>query len=98
MPELGRSSLPNGSYPSLRRLYPTVGLYNFAVAHKDLPDDLVYAIVDAVFTNQEALIDAHPAAAETTPANFTRNTFIPLHGGATNWYRTHATPGVIHAD
>jgi hypothetical protein len=80
MPELGASVVAAGSYPSLRRHYPTVGLYNFAVAHRDLPDDLVYAIVEAVFANHERLVEVHPAAAETLPANFSRNAFMPFHG------------------
>ncbi|BAT59358.1 ABC transporter, phosphonate, periplasmic substrate-binding protein [Variibacter gotjawalensis] len=98
LPELGTATVPAGSYPSLRRHYPTVGLYNFAVAHRDLPDDLAYAIVDAVFAHQDTLIDAHPAAAETTPANFTRNTFIPFHPGAARWFRGRAVPGMTHSD
>src|SRR5262249_43175926 len=44
LPELGASVVPAGSYPSLTRHYQTVGLYNFVVAHRTLPDDLVYGI------------------------------------------------------
>jgi hypothetical protein len=33
------------------------------------------------------MIEAHPAAAETVPANLDRNTFIPLHPGAIRYYR-----------
>jgi TRAP transporter TAXI family solute receptor len=97
-PELGASVVAAGSYPSLRRHYPTVGLYNFAVAHRDLPDDLVYAIVEAVFANHEQLIEAHPAAAETIPANFSRNAFMPFHGGAGRWYHTRGVMGVSGGD
>src|SRR5262249_15436332 len=49
LPELGASVVPAGSYPSLTRHYQTVGLYNFVVAHRTLPDDLVYGIAEAVF-------------------------------------------------
>jgi hypothetical protein len=87
-----------GSYPSLRRHYATVGLYNFAVAHRDLPDDLVYAIVEAVFANHERLIEVHPAAAETIPANFSRNAFMPFHGGAGRWYHMRGVMGVAGGD
>ena len=52
IPELGASVVPAGSYPSLTRHYQTVGLYNFAVARSSLPDDLVYAIAEAVFSGQ----------------------------------------------
>ncbi|HEX8664172.1 MAG TPA: TAXI family TRAP transporter solute-binding subunit [Beijerinckiaceae bacterium] len=98
MPELGASVVAAGSYPTLRRHYPTVGLYNFAVAHRDLPDDLVYAIVEAVFANHERMIEAHPAAAETIPANFSRNAFMPFHGGAGRWYHTRGVTGVAGGD
>jgi TRAP-type uncharacterized transport system substrate-binding protein len=49
IPELTPSLIPAGTYPSLTEDYHTVGLYNFAVVDKDLPDDLVYKIVKAVF-------------------------------------------------
>lgn len=64
-----------------------MGLYNFAVAHKGLPDGLVYQIVKTVFENQEELVKAHPVAKETVPANIDRNTFLPLHPGAIRYYR-----------
>ena len=54
IPELTPATIPVGVYPSLKEGYVSVGLYNFAVANKDLPDDLVYAIVDAVFANHQA--------------------------------------------
>jgi TRAP transporter TAXI family solute receptor len=98
VPELGAAVVAAGSYPSLRQHYATVGLYNFAVARSDLPNDLVYAIVDAVFANQGRMIDVHPAAAETVPANFTRNAFLPFHGGAARWYHDKGVLGVIRGD
>ena len=87
MSELTPSRIPAGMYPSLLRKYETVGLYNFAVAHADLPDDFVYQVVRAVFENQDEMIEAHPAAAETVLANLDRNSFIPLHPGAIRYYR-----------
>lgn len=87
MPELAPSRIPAGTYPSLLRPYATLGLYNFAIAHAQLPDDLVYTAVRAAFENHEELIEAHPAAAATVPANMDRNTFLPLHPGAIRYYR-----------
>jgi uncharacterized protein len=86
VPELTPSRIPAGTYPSLARPYQTVGLYNFAVAHADLPGDLVYRAVKAVFENHEQLIEVHAAAAATVPANIARNTFLPLHPGAIRYY------------
>jgi uncharacterized protein len=58
MPELTPSTIPAGIYPSLNKGYVSVGLYNFAIANRDLPDDLAYAIVDAVFANHQELVQA----------------------------------------
>jgi TRAP transporter TAXI family solute receptor len=98
LPELGASVVPAGSYPSLTRHYQTVGLYNFVVAHRMLPDDLVYGIAEAVFANHDEMMQAHNAAADTVPANFTRNTILPFHDGATRWYHNKSTAGVVHGD
>jgi uncharacterized protein len=87
IPELTISSIPAGAYPSLPTNLPTVGLYNFAVVRSDLPEDLAYAIVSAVFSKHEELARAHPAAAGTVPTNFVRNGFLPFHAGATRWYQ-----------
>jgi TRAP transporter TAXI family solute receptor len=86
MPELTSSRVSAGSYPSLLRHYQTVGLYNFAVAHAELPDDLVYNIVRVVFEKHEEMMEVHAAAAATVPANVERNTFLPLHPGAIRYY------------
>jgi TRAP transporter TAXI family solute receptor len=98
IPELTPSTIPAGGYPSLKKGYKTVGLYNFAVACKDLPEALVYAIVDAVFTNHQELVAVHPAAEETVPANFVHNTFLPYHPGASRYYRDRVTAGAIRGD
>jgi uncharacterized protein len=87
MPELSASTLPRGAYPSLTEDYPTVGLFNFVVAHKDLPEELVYQAVKAVYDNHERLVRAHSAGRETIPANVGRDTFLPLHPGAVRYYR-----------
>src|SRR6476619_5922100 len=97
-PEFAASVVPAGSYPSLTRHYQTVGLYNFAVARSSLPDDLVYAIAEAVFSGNDELMQASKAAAETVPANFTRNTLLPFHPGAMRWYASKATAGVLYGD
>ena len=98
MPELTPSTIPAGVYPSLKKGYTSVGLYNFAVASKDLPDSLVYAIVDAVFANHQELVQAHPAAAQTVPANFVHNTFLPYHPGALRYYSNRVMTGAMKGD
>lgn len=87
MPELSPSVVPAGAYPSLNTDYKTIGLFNFAVASKHLPDDLVYSIVKAVYANHDRLVTASPAARESVVANVDRDSFIPYHPGAARYYR-----------
>jgi TRAP transporter TAXI family solute receptor len=87
MPEITPSTIAAGTYRSLTKDYPTVGLYNFAVAHKDLSEDLVYQIVKTTFEHRVELMKAHPVAKETVPENIERNTLFPVHPGALRYYR-----------
>src|SRR5215813_6327836 len=87
LPEITPSTIAAGTYRSLVKDYPTIGLYNFAVAHKDLSEDLTYRIVKAAFDHHADLVKAHPVAKETVPENIERNTLFPLHPGALRYYR-----------
>jgi TRAP transporter TAXI family solute receptor len=87
MPEFSTSKIAAGTYRSLENDYVTVGVYNFGIGRADLPDDLVYQLVKAVFENQPRLVKAHPAASQTLPQNADKNTFMPFHPGAVRYYR-----------
>jgi TRAP transporter TAXI family solute receptor len=87
IPEFSPSKIPAGTYRFLDKDYDTFGVYNFAIGRSELPDDLVYQLVKAVFENQPALLKAHSTAAETIPQNVLKDTFLPLHPGALRYYR-----------
>jgi uncharacterized protein len=87
MPELTMSQIGSGVYKSLDKTYTTVGLYIFAIGRDDLPDELVYQLVKAVFENQPRLVKATAAASDTLPQNVVKDTFLPFHPGAVRYYR-----------
>jgi TRAP transporter TAXI family solute receptor len=87
MPELTISQIGNGVYTSLDKIYTTVGLYCFAIGRDDLPDELVYQLVKAVFENQPRLVKATSSASDTLPQNAVKNTFMTFHPGAARYYR-----------
>jgi uncharacterized protein len=95
LPEISRSTVPAQTYPTQDRDYATIGLFNFAVAHKDLPDDIVYKIVKTVFDNREELMKAQSSAKETVPANIARDELLPLHPGALRYYREIGVPVAV---
>lgn len=87
MPEISLSLIPAGTYRSLTRNYHTIGVYNFAIAHKDLSDEFIGKLVKVVFDNHEELMKSQSSAKETIPENIDRNTMLPLHPGALRYYR-----------
>jgi TRAP transporter TAXI family solute receptor len=87
MPEFSPSKIAAGTYRSLDKDYVTFGVYNFAVGRTDLPDDLVYQLVKAVYENQPRLVQSTSAASDTVPQNVVKDTFLPFHPGAVRYYR-----------
>ena len=84
--EFSPSLIPKGTYRQQTADQKSVGLYNFAIAHKDLPDSAAYAITRTVLENNARLVKGHPAAKETIAANAVRNSFLPFHPGAVRYY------------
>lgn len=87
MPEFSESSIPKGTYKQQPADQKTVGLFNFAIANKDMSDDLAYQITKTILENNAAMLKAHAAAKETIAANATRNSFLQFHPGALRYYK-----------
>ena len=85
--EFSASTIAKGTYRQQTADQKTVGLYNFAIAHKDMTDDMAYAVTRTVLENNARLAKGHPAGRETIAANATRNSFLPFHPGAVRYYK-----------
>jgi TRAP transporter TAXI family solute receptor len=87
LPEFSESKIPKGLYKQQPEDQKTVGLFNFAIANKDMGDDVAYLITKTILENNSAMVRGHPAAKETIAANATRNSFLPFHPGAVRYYK-----------
>ncbi|MDG4825953.1 TAXI family TRAP transporter solute-binding subunit [Asanoa sp. WMMD1127] len=72
----------------------TVAVPNVLLARNDLPEDLVYAITDTIFTHTGGITAAGRDGAEALPEAWQINvrtgistSSIPLHPGAAAWFR-----------
>ena len=83
-------TIPKGSYPKVDYDVLCAGDSNVMVANKDMPDELAYKIVKAIYENVDtgkyALINIHPIAAQLTPQNAV-NSPIPVHPGALKYFK-----------
>jgi uncharacterized protein len=85
-PELAAFEIPGGTYQGFSDAQRTVALWNFAVAHADMPEDLAYEITKLVMENNERMLQIHSAAAETLPENTDKNGFLPYHPGSVRYF------------
>ncbi len=86
MPELAAFDVPGGLYQGFPDESPTVALWNFAVAHADMPESLAYEITKLVMENNDRMLQIHATASETTTENVDKNSFLPYHPGAVRYY------------
>jgi len=78
--------LPANTYKTQKEPVPTIIGFNLLIAHKDLPEDLVYAIVKAAYDYQDALVAAHVTAKEMPPERMAQSP-SPIHPGAIRYFR-----------
>ena len=84
---VSRIVIPGGTYRTVEEDQPTVALWNFAIASKDMPESFVYEIMKTVLDNNDRMMSIHRSAAETLPENMEHNTFMWFHPGAVRYYQ-----------
>lgn len=85
-PAMAPLTIPAGTYAGHDYDQNTVALWNFAIAHQDMPESLAYEITKLAMENPDRMVQIHAAAKETLLANWDKNTFMPFHPGAVRYY------------
>lgn len=84
-PAFAPLTIPAGTYSGHDYDQNTVAMWNFAIAHKDMPESLAYEITKLALGNPERMVQIHSAARETLLENWDKNTFMPFHPGAVRY-------------
>ncbi|MBR3369931.1 MAG: TAXI family TRAP transporter solute-binding subunit [Rhodobacteraceae bacterium] len=85
-PEVSQFTIPAGTYTSQDEDQLSVAMWNFAIAHADMPESLAYEITKLVMENNDRMLQIHAAAAATLPENVGNNSFLPFHPGAVRYF------------
>ncbi len=82
-------TIPAGTYKGVDKDVPTVGMLAIWACRKDLPEDIVYEIVKAIYSNEGLayLKKVHSAAQSITREDAAKNMPIPIHPGAIKFYK-----------
>jgi TRAP transporter TAXI family solute receptor len=88
------ATIPAGTYPFVTADIQTVAETSHLVARPDLPEDVVYYTLKAIFNNKDILIAAQAefesqltAEAIAMTAATSQQTGVPIHPGALKFYR-----------
>lgn len=85
-PAMAPLTIPAGTYAGHDYDQETVALWNFAIAHEDMPESLAYEITKLAMENPDRMKQIHAAASETLKENWDKNTFMPYHPGAVRYF------------
>lgn len=87
-PYYAKATIPGGMYANNPDAVTTYGVVATFVSSAKVPDDVVYAMVKAVFDNFEDFKKLHPAFANLDPKDMIKNGLsAPLHSGAVKYYK-----------
>ena len=87
-PYLAGATIPADTYPGIHEAVATFGATVTVVTSADVPEDLAYAIVKAVFDNLADLKKTHPVLRNLDPPGMVRSGLTaPFHIGAMRYYR-----------
>lgn len=84
-PAMAPFTIPAGTYKGHDYDQKSVALWNFAIAHKDMPESLAYEITKLAMENNDRMKKIHATAKETLLSNWDKNTFMPFHPGAVKY-------------
>jgi uncharacterized protein len=77
--------IPAGYYEGQTEEIKQFGNWNYTIIHEDVPEDIVYNMVKALFENREELIMTKEQMSNMKMENI-GNISIPLHPGAKKYY------------
>jgi uncharacterized protein len=82
-------TIPAGTYDGQDSDINTTEQHNVIFAHKDVDEDLIYAMVSLIFDNTDHLGSVHNLFTNLDPEVGPQGFPIPLHPGAERYYREH---------
>mgnify|MGYP005984819811 CR=1 FL=1 len=85
-PSMQDFTIPAGTYEGQETDVPSVSMWNFAIAHQDLPESLAYEITKLALEDNARMQQLHASAVETLAENWDTNNFMPFHPGAVRYY------------
>jgi len=82
-----RTTLKAGTYPGLEKDLALISQPNLLVVHADVPEEVVYRIVQSLYENLDYLQNIHQATKSMALEKAVEGLSLPLHPGALRYYQ-----------
>ena len=82
-----KASTPGGIYRGVDKEVPTFAVKATFITSADVPDEVVYEVVKAVFDDLDSFKKLHPAYEKLTHVEMLEGLSAPLHPGALKYYK-----------
>lgn len=78
--------IPGGTYSCVADDVSAVAVMATIIARNDVPEDVIYALVQGIFDNQDEIATAHAKGAELSTETAVSGIDIPFHPGAVKYF------------
>jgi uncharacterized protein len=94
-PEVSAFTIPAGTYTGQTEDQQSVAMWNFAIAHQDMPESLAYEITKLVLENNDRMMQIHAAASRDADRELGQQQLpaVPPRRGALLRRAGHRDPG-----
>ena len=82
-----RGIIPKGTYPGQEQDVPTVEYAAHFIVRCELDEQMVYDMLDSIYKGRDDLAAIARAIKGATPASMGKDIGVPMHPGATRWYK-----------
>jgi hypothetical protein len=82
-----KAKVPKGTYKSVTEDYYGLAMLNSVICSKDMPDEFVYKLLEAVTKNLDIMNEVIPEGLKVKPEDLPVGFSIPLHSGAQKFYQ-----------
>lgn len=82
-----RGIIPKGTYPGQEQDVPTVEYAAHFIVRCELDEQMVYDMLDSIYNGRDDLAAIARAIKGATPASMGKDIGVPMHPGATRWYK-----------
>ena len=86
------ATIPRTTYPGMETDVDVIAVANVLVVHEEMPDELAYRIVQALFEHHDEMAAIHAMAALLTLDNAVIGSPVPFHPGAARYYADQGRP------